>query len=75
MDVTPPTPTPTGGRSAAHQMVLQMFYAKSPLVYSRNWQHQFISEPFGWNYKPAEKYCWLIFCERKILFRLKKQAE
>jgi hypothetical protein len=31
--------------------------------------------PFGWNYKPAEKHCWLIFCERKILFRLKKQAE
>jgi hypothetical protein len=24
------------------------------------------------NYKPAEKHCWLIFCERKILFRLKK---
>jgi hypothetical protein len=32
-------------------------------------------KPFGWNYKPAEKHCWLIFCERKILFRLKKQAE
>jgi hypothetical protein len=32
-------------------------------------------EPFGWNYKPAEKYCWLIFRERKILFWLKKQAE
>jgi hypothetical protein len=32
-------------------------------------------ESFGWNYKPAEKHCWLIFCERKILFRLKKQAE
>jgi hypothetical protein len=31
--------------------------------------------PFGWNYKPAEKHCWLIFYERKILFRLKKQAE
>jgi hypothetical protein len=31
--------------------------------------------PFGWNYKPAEKHCWLIFCERKILFRLKKQVE
>jgi hypothetical protein len=32
--------------------------------------------PFGWNYKSAEKHCWLIFCERKILFRLKKkQAE
>jgi hypothetical protein len=31
MDVTPPTPTPTGGRSAAHQMVLQMFYAKFPV--------------------------------------------
>jgi hypothetical protein len=31
--------------------------------------------PFGWNYKPAEKHCWLIFCERKILFWLKKQAE
>jgi hypothetical protein len=33
------------------------------------------SEPFGWNYKPAEKHRWLIFCERKILFRLKKQTE
>jgi hypothetical protein len=33
------------------------------------------SAPFGWNYKPVEKHCWLIFCERKILFRLKKQAE
>jgi hypothetical protein len=32
-------------------------------------------EPFGWNYKPAEKHCWLIFCERKILFRLKKLVE
>jgi hypothetical protein len=32
-------------------------------------------EPFGWNYKAAEKHCWLIFCERKILFWLKKQAE
>jgi hypothetical protein len=31
--------------------------------------------PFGWNYKPAEKHRWLIFCERKILFWLKKQAE
>jgi hypothetical protein len=29
--------------------------------------------PFGWNYKPAEKHCWLIFCERKILFQLKKK--
>jgi hypothetical protein len=31
--------------------------------------------PFGCADKPAEKYCWLICCERKILFRLKKQAE
>jgi hypothetical protein len=31
--------------------------------------------PFGWNYNPAEKHCWLIFRERKILFWLKKQAE
>jgi hypothetical protein len=31
-------------------------------------------ELFGWNYKPAEKHCWLIFCERKILFRLKKTS-
>jgi hypothetical protein len=31
--------------------------------------------PFGWNYKPAEKHCWLIFFERKILFQLKKQVE
>jgi hypothetical protein len=28
--------------------------------------------PFCWNYKPAKKHCWLIFYERKILFRLKK---
>jgi hypothetical protein len=31
--------------------------------------------PFGWADKLAEKHCWLIYCERKILFRLKKQAE
>jgi hypothetical protein len=31
--------------------------------------------PFGWADKTAEKYCWLICCERKILFRLKKQVE
>jgi hypothetical protein len=30
---------------------------------------------FGWADKPAEKHCWLICCEKKILFRLKKQAE
>jgi hypothetical protein len=23
----------------------------------------------------AENYCWLFYCERKTLFRLKKQAE
>jgi hypothetical protein len=28
--------------------------------------------PFGWADKPAEKYYWLIYCERKILFQLKK---
>jgi hypothetical protein len=31
--------------------------------------------PFGCANKPAEKRCWLICCERKILFRLKKQAK
>jgi hypothetical protein len=31
--------------------------------------------PFGCADKPAEKYYWLICCERKILFRLKKQTE
>jgi hypothetical protein len=31
--------------------------------------------PFGCADKPAEKHGWLICCERKILFRLKKQAE
>jgi hypothetical protein len=32
--------------------------------------------PFGWTDKPPEKHCWLICCERKkIMFRLKKQAE
>jgi hypothetical protein len=33
------------------------------------------SAPFGCADKPAEKHCWLICCERKILFQLKKQAE
>jgi hypothetical protein len=32
-------------------------------------------QPFGCADKPAEKHCWLICCERKILFRLKKQTE
>jgi hypothetical protein len=31
--------------------------------------------PFGCADKPAEKHCWLICCERKTLFWLKKQAE
>jgi hypothetical protein len=30
--------------------------------------------PFGYADKPAEKHCWLICCERKILFRLKKKT-
>jgi hypothetical protein len=34
-----------------------------------------IMTPFGWADKSVEKHCWLICCERKILFRLKKQAE
>jgi hypothetical protein len=32
-------------------------------------------ESFGRADKPAEKHCWLICGKRKILFRLKKQAE
>jgi hypothetical protein len=32
-------------------------------------------ESFGCADKPTEKYYWLICCERKILFRLKNQAE
>jgi hypothetical protein len=31
--------------------------------------------PFGCADKPTEKQCCLICCKRKILFRLKKQAE
>jgi hypothetical protein len=31
--------------------------------------------PFGWADKPAEKHCWLICYERKILFRLKKKLK
>jgi hypothetical protein len=34
-----------------------------------------LMEPFGYADKPAEKHCLLICCERKILFRLKNQAE
>jgi hypothetical protein len=30
---------------------------------------------FGCADKPAEKHCWLICYERKILFQLKKQAK
>jgi hypothetical protein len=30
---------------------------------------------FGCADKPVEKHCWLIYCERKIMFWLKKQAE
>jgi hypothetical protein len=33
-----------------------------------------VMEPFGCADKLAEKHCWLIYCERKILFLLKKQA-
>jgi hypothetical protein len=33
------------------------------------------SAPLGWADKPAEKYCWLIYCKREILFRLKKQVK
>jgi hypothetical protein len=33
-----------------------------------------VNNPFGWADKPAEKHCWLICCERKILFRLKKTS-
>jgi hypothetical protein len=35
----------------------------------------YIMGPFGYADKPDEKHCWLICCERKTLFRLKKQAE
>jgi hypothetical protein len=31
--------------------------------------------PFGWADKPAKKRCWLICCERKILFRLKNKLK
>jgi hypothetical protein len=31
--------------------------------------------PFGCADKPVEKHYWLICCERKTLFWLKKQAE
>jgi hypothetical protein len=43
-----------------------------PYDRAKNWTPS--SEPFGWADKPAEKYCWLICCERKILFRLKKTS-
>jgi hypothetical protein len=32
-------------------------------------------EPFGCADKPAEKHCWLICCERKMLFRLKNKLK
>jgi hypothetical protein len=35
----------------------------------------YIMAPFGCTDKPTEKHCWLICCERKTPFRLKKQAE
>jgi hypothetical protein len=33
------------------------------------------SAPFGCADKSAKKHCWLIYCERKTLFLLKKQAK
>jgi hypothetical protein len=35
--------------------------------------YETIQEPFGCTDKPAEKHRWLICCERKIMFRLKKK--
>jgi hypothetical protein len=43
------------------------------LLWTDSWLQSKV--PFGCADKPAEKHCWLICCERKILFRLKKQAE
>jgi hypothetical protein len=34
-----------------------------------------ILAPFGCADKPAGKHCWLICCERKILFRLKNKLK
>jgi hypothetical protein len=59
---------PSGCKDAARKISKR--HCASPKALARP-----TMEPFGWNYKPAEKHRWLIFCERKILFRLKKQAE
>jgi hypothetical protein len=50
-----------------------LFVAQNQFVTQNEKVH--IRAPFCWADKPAEKHCWLICCERKILFRLKKQAE
>jgi hypothetical protein len=34
-----------------------------------------MEEPFGYADKSVEKHYWLIYCERKILFQLKKQIK
>jgi hypothetical protein len=48
---------------------------ENPRAISGSWASFSLLAPFGWADKPAEKHCWLICCERKILFWLKKQAE
>jgi hypothetical protein len=47
-----------------HSLQLQFFLADPT-----------IKEPFGCANKLAEKHCWLICYERKILFWLKKQTK
>jgi hypothetical protein len=37
--------------------------------------HKITQAPFGYTDKLAEKHCWLICCERKILFRLKNKLK
>jgi hypothetical protein len=54
---------------------LRFLFAIGSLVthHPRLWSRT--TAPFGCADKPAEKHCWLICCERKTLFWLKKQAE
>jgi hypothetical protein len=55
--------------------IMMQVYVRTITTWYPNTPPRIDLGPFGCADKPAEKYYWLICCERKTLFRLKKQAE
>jgi hypothetical protein len=47
------------GVQICHELICAKKSAVSPMLQSPTWG------PFGWNYKTAEKHCWLFFVREK----------